>query len=286
MGLAVAAARHRSISPRTGQLSVRWLAESLEAGVIAARVGRDGDRLVAEWSKRARLSVKRDGSDMRFEPHAEADQRDVEKLRRGAVPLLLAHLAGSVPLHASAVAVDGRAVVFVGGSDLGKSTLAAALCDQEGASLLGDDAVVIERRADGFHIIALEESHWLDARSARALGRGDGFSDKLPLAPRRSEAKSAALALIVHLRFSEVVARPRLVPLTGLEAIGGLLAQLTRFLVDDPDVSKRDLASLADLVGRIPVMRLERPRELALLAQTASQVATALKAAACIGEPQ
>jgi hypothetical protein len=267
-------------------LTVRWLAESLEHGAPAARVGRDGARLVAEWTRRARLSVNSDGSDLTFEPHDGADERDVEKLRRGAVRLLLAHLAGSIPLHGSAVAINRRAIVFVGGSDFGKSTLAAALCDHHGASLLGDDAVIIERRSDGFHVVALEESHWLDAASARALGRPDAFADKRPLAPRRSEARSAALALIVHLVFSETETEPRLVPLTGLEAIGGLLSQLTRFVVDDPDVSKRDLASLADLVDRTPVVRLERPRRLALLAQTASEVAAVVEAGASIGEPR
>ena len=256
-------------------MSVRWLAEALDDGTLAARVGRDGDRLVADWTRRARLSVKADGSDLTFEAHPEADPRDVEKLRRGAVRLLLAHLAGSIPLHASAVAVSGRAIVFVGGSDLGKSTLAAALCDHAGASLLSDDAVVIERRADAFHVVAVEESHWLDAASARALGRPDDFGDKVPLVPLRVEGKGAPLALIVHLVFSDTLEEARLVPVVGLEAIAGLLSQLTRFVVDDPKVARRDLAALADVVDQTRVVRLERPRRLELLRQTAAVLATA-----------
>lgn len=260
-------------------MTVRWLAESHDQGTLAARVGRDGDRLVADWIGRARLSVKRDGTDLTFEPRPEADARDVEKLRRGAVRLLLAHLEGKIPLHASAVAIDGRAVVFVGGSNLGKSTLAAALCDYASASLLGDDAVVIERRGDAFHVVALEESHWLDGASAHALGRPDAFSDKVPLVPRRIDVQSAALAMIVHLEFSDTCERPRLVPVVGLDAIAGLLSQLTRFLVDDPAVARRDLAALADLVDRTRVFRLERPRQLDLLRHTAVAVA-----ASAIGE--
>ena len=258
-------------------MSVRWLAESHDNGTLAARVGRVGDRLVADWVRRGRLSAKIDGSDDTFEPHPAADAREVEKLRQGAARLLLAHLRGSIPLHASAVALEGRAIVFVGASNLGKSTLAAAMCDLAGASLLGDDAVVIERRADAFHVVALEESHWLDAASARALGRSNDFGDKVPLEPRRFDVNSAPLAMIAHLSFSEAGEEPRLVPVAGLEAISGLLSQLTRFVVDEPVVARRDLDALADLVGRTRIFRLERPRLHDLLRQTAWLVAAAAK---------
>ncbi len=250
-------------------MTVRWLAECLDHGTVAARVGRDGERLVADWTSRGRLSVKSDGTDLTFDPHPGADAQEVEKLRRGAVKLLLAHLGGSIPLHASAVAIAGSAVVFVGDSNLGKSTLAAAMCEYGGASLLGDDAVIIESRAGGFHVVALEERHWLDGASARALGRPDDFVDKVPLEARRLDVESARAALIVHLAFSDAREDARFVPVVGLDAITGLLAQLTRFVVDDPVVAKRDLAALAELVARTRVVRLERPRRLELLQETA-----------------
>lgn len=257
-------------------MTVQWLAESHDRGKLAARVGRDGDRLVADWVGRGRLSVRRDGGDLQFEPHPDADPRDVDKLRRGAIPLLLAHLRGDVPLHASAVAVDGGAIVFVGGSDLGKSTLAAALCEHSGASLLGDDSVVITRRHDGaFHVLALEERHWLDVAAAGALGRGNDFADKAPLEPRRVSVESAPLRMIVHLAFVDGAEAPRLVRVIGVDAIAGLLAQLTRFLVDDPTVAKRDFAALADLVDSTRVVRLERPRRFDLLRQTTAAIAAA-----------
>lgn len=257
-------------------MSIAWLAEARDDGALAARVGRDGDRMIAEWPQRARLSVGRDGSDVRFEPHPEADATDVAKLRRGAVGLLLAHLRGAIPLHGSAVAIDGRAAVFIGGTGLGKSTLAASVCDLAGASLLGDDAVTVEWIGDHFVVTALEEQHWLDAPAARALGRPSDFGDaKVGLPSLRSDVKQAPLALLVHLAFTDT-GPPRLVPLLGLEAVSGLLAQLTRFVVDEPAVARRDLASLADLVDRTPVVRLDRPRELALLLPTAQLIAAAL----------
>ena len=254
-------------------MSVRWLAERLDDGVLAARVGRDGDRLIAEWPGSARLSVNRDGSDIVFESLPDARENVVEKLRTGVVPLLLAHMRGAIPLHASAVSLGGRAVAFVGASGHGKSTLAATLCDMHGASLLGDDGVVIERSGDHFDVVALGECHWLDADAARALGRPDDFGkDKVPLEPLRTDVARAPLAMIAHLGFLDRKT-PRLVPVLGLDAVTGLLAQLTRFVIDDPEVARHDLAALADLVDRTRIFRLERPRRLDLLGATAALVA-------------
>lgn len=258
-------------------MSVRWLAESVEGGVLSARVGRAGERLVAEWPGRLSLSVERDGSDLVLEPHAAVSAADLAKLRRGAVRLLLAHLAGAIPLHASAVAIDGRAFVFVGASGLGKSTLAAALCDRAGASLLADDAVIIERHGDVYDVLALEDSHWLDHASATALGRATLFEgEKAPVAATRADVPRAPLAMIAHLAFIESLERPRLVPLLGLDAVGGLLSQLTRFVVDEPEVARHDLGLLAELVGRTPVLRLERPRQLDMLRETATLLTDAI----------
>lgn len=48
-------------------------------------------------------------------------------------------------IQASAVALDGRALAFIGAPGSGKSTLALALIDR-GAVLIGDDAITLTRR--------------------------------------------------------------------------------------------------------------------------------------------
>jgi hypothetical protein len=60
------------------------------------------------------------------------------------VAALLLAWRGAVPLHASAVAVDGRAIALAGLSGTGKSSLAAALA-AEGAALVSDDLSVLTR---------------------------------------------------------------------------------------------------------------------------------------------
>ncbi|CAM3208588.1 HPr kinase/phosphorylase C-terminal domain-containing protein [Sphingomonas antarctica] len=57
----------------------------------------------------------------------------------------------SETIHASCIAIDGRAVLIEGRSGSGKSDLALRLIDR-GASLVGDDQVIIRR--DGAHILA------------------------------------------------------------------------------------------------------------------------------------
>ena len=53
-------------------------------------------------------------------------------------------------LHASCVAIDGRGVLLTGASGSGKSDLALRLIDR-GATLVGDDGVVVEARDGRLH---------------------------------------------------------------------------------------------------------------------------------------
>ncbi len=62
----------------------------------------------------------------------------------GRVLPFLVSLRGGFPLHASAVAIEGRAAAFVGGSTAGKSSLAAALV-AAGHHFVADDIAAISR---------------------------------------------------------------------------------------------------------------------------------------------
>jgi hypothetical protein len=69
------------------------------------------------------------------------------RLVSAAVCTLLA-MRGDLVLHASAVAVDGRAVLFCGPTQRGKSTLARVL-GEAGHPVLGEDGVAISLDRDG-----------------------------------------------------------------------------------------------------------------------------------------
>lgn len=105
----------------------------------------------------------------------------------GTVFALLLIYRGLAALHASVVAIDGRAVAFVGDKGAGKSTLAAAF-HRHGYDLGADDILAVELSAPellsqpGFIHMKL----WPDAIAAL----GDDPA-RYPPAPRGSEAHDA-----------------------------------------------------------------------------------------------
>ena len=82
----------------------------------------------------------------------------------GPVLGLLLRLRGTVCLHASAVSIKERGVVFVGPEGTGKSTTAAGFA-QRGHGVLSDDIVALVEREERFHVVPAYPSVnlWPDA---------------------------------------------------------------------------------------------------------------------------
>lgn len=80
------------------------------------------------------------------EPGADPDQLRLYLLGTCMGAILLQRRI--LPLHGSAIAIDGRAYAIVGHSGHGKSTLASALL-QQGYRLLTDDVIPVSRDASG-----------------------------------------------------------------------------------------------------------------------------------------
>ena len=83
-----------------------------------------------------------DGREIIFAPEPAADPADVPGFLLGTVFGILLHQREQVVLHASAVRVNGKAILFCGPSGAGKSTIAAALA-QRGFPLVTDDVCAI-----------------------------------------------------------------------------------------------------------------------------------------------
>jgi hypothetical protein len=273
-------------------MSVRWLATHAENGEVAFRIGSDGDDVIAEWLGLARLVARRDGSASRLEVLPGADVRAVEKIELGSARLLLRQLAGELALHGAAVARGRRAVVLLGRSGDGKSTLAAWLCARAGATLLADDAIAIDETVEDearaphergavprWVVLPAERDHWLDEAARCAVGldapghaaKAAASIGKAPVPAARSCGGAAPLKALVALVFNDVPA-PRWTRLRGVDAIAALVPQSVRFVLDDPAVQRRELDRLARLVESVPVFQLERSRDLAHLDATGALV--------------
>lgn len=90
----------------------------------------------------------REGRRIDVEPAPDADAAEVRTYLLGSGIGLLLHQRGELPLHVSAVVLDGRAWAFTAPSGTGKSTLAAALHLHAGLAVLADDVAVARASGD------------------------------------------------------------------------------------------------------------------------------------------
>ncbi len=208
---------------------LRHLGENAELHVADGRLSRGGGYGTA--SRGARQSLARVGAILRLREH------------------------NRYYVHASAVVNDrGLAYVFVGESGSGKSTLAFALA-REGWTILGDDGVVLEPRADtvlahGWRSRSLISSKLafafpeLRGRESEAIA-GDGRA-RIPVdLPNASHARLGAL---VFIRQSP---HGYLEPCGQSSALTGLIKESPWVLLGD-DSSAVHFEALGRIAGSVP----------------------------------
>jgi hypothetical protein len=112
-----------------------------EAKLVGSMCQISGDELLLSIPNLARFLIK-DGREISFQLEPEGDAADISIVLVGTVFGALLHQRERIVLHASAVRVNGKAVLFCGSSGAGKSTLAAAL-SQRNYPLITDDLCAI-----------------------------------------------------------------------------------------------------------------------------------------------
>jgi hypothetical protein len=112
-------------------------------GKVFYSLGRNRDRAVLRYPGLCDFDGDPKLRDVTVHLHPGADPGLVPVLAAGALLAVHLTLRHELVLHASAVQVNGHAVAFVGRSGMGKSTLAAALCDN-GCPLVADDVLRVE----------------------------------------------------------------------------------------------------------------------------------------------
>lgn len=203
-----------------------------------------------------------------FEISADLSTVEVRALRagpEGLLPILLAGtvsafllaLRGHTALHASAVAIDGTAVAFVGQSGRGKSTLAALLC-VHGAALVTDDVLTIDTEVPVRCTGGATELR-LRAPAAALVPTHAEVRTRRTADERVAYAPSAAPPVPLPLGAIVVPAPSRSDPelvvarLDPSSALFTLLSFPRVYGWRRPDVLERDFGALSHLVNHVPV---------------------------------
>lgn len=209
----------------------------------------------------------RKGRGITVERGPDADLSEESLWLDGSVYSAIASLNGLVPIHASAVAFEGRVFAFSAPAAGGKSTLAAALASH-GLPLFCDDTLVLDL-ADPDRVTCLPGHKRLKLRPDAIALTGATAEEKVSKTVDKYYARPAADDVGVALPLAELIFLED-GPGPAIEAITGA-ERMTRFHDDHQtahlfaaaqqlDRAAR-FAHLHRLASQIKMARLERPRD-------------------------
>jgi hypothetical protein len=104
------------------------------------QMANDSDHII--FVKNAGGFHMKSGRQIVVDPAPEADTDLIRVILTGRAMALLLRQQGWLPLHASGVVIDGRAILFLGPSGAGKSSTAAAL-RARGHTVITDDVAIV-----------------------------------------------------------------------------------------------------------------------------------------------
>ena len=199
----------------------------------------------------------------------------------GPVTGLLLYLHGLTCLHASAIAHRGRALIFVGAAEAGKSTLAAAFA-RRGHKVLSDDVLALERKEarvvarPGLPRVGL----W--PQSVKQLwGNADALPLQVPTWDKRYldlgqsglfQDSTLPVGAVYVLAGRKPGASHRIEPLVGTDAILALIANKYVTRISERDQDRRDFVLLSALAASVPMRRVTRDDALTELNPTCEAI--------------
>ncbi|HEY6663457.1 MAG TPA: hypothetical protein VIZ66_11105, partial [Sphingomicrobium sp.] len=221
----------------------------------------------------------RKGRGITIERGPDADLGEESLWLNGSVYSAIASLNGLVPIHASAVAFEGRVFAFSAPAAGGKSTLAAALAGH-GLPLFCDDTLVLDL-SDPHRVTCLPGHKRLKLRPDAIALTGATAEEKVSKTVDKYYARPAAVDAGVARPLAELIFVDE-GPDLGIEAITGA-ERMIRFQDDHQtahlfaaaqqlDRAAR-FAHLHRLASRIKMARLERPRDRSRFAESVALAA-------------
>jgi len=207
----------------------------------------------------------RKGDGVTVERGPDADVSEESLWLNGSVYAAVASLNGLLPIHASAVAHDGRVFAFSGPAGAGKSTLVAAL-GRHGLPLFCDDTLVLDL-SDPERIVCLPGHKRLKLMPDAIGLTGAMPQEKVSKTVDKHYALPATGEVGVALPLGELIfleegPEPAIMPITGAERLVRLQDDhYTARLFDSARKFDRaaQFAHLARLARQIAMARFVRP---------------------------
>jgi hypothetical protein len=205
------------------------------------------------------------------------DENWEHRIGTTVVPLMLAE-RGDLIVHASAVVTDGRAVLFCGPSERGKSTLALAL-GTLGYPVLSEDGGVVEAEGTGHVVWPGLRGVRVSGDAARAAGDVEAGPDAgrgLRCLPPESQATGPApLGAVVMLE-----ERGKELTIERLKPADALIALVPSLLHSGgTDAIRPAFSRAADLAAQVPIFRASIPDDLSEIGPAASELIGAVSGA-------
>jgi hypothetical protein len=252
--------RWRAARPRV------LLRREVAGGGVGLTVEQDTRSGYRVWAPRhGAWLVAPDGRTVTGAPPAAPRWRWERLVLAQALPLASV-LRGLEVLHASAVALDGRAIAFLGPSGAGKTTLAMHLLAR-GARLVTDDVLAVTaaggsvtaHRGGAVARIDAGAVRAMSAGERAALGRVEARGAKWHVRPPRGPRAVAlgALYVVVPAPAAAGLVIERVRPLDP----GLLLGSAFLPYLDAPERLRRQLDVVAALAADVPLFRLHAPWE-------------------------
>ena len=225
----------------------------------------------------------RPGEGITIHRGADADVSEESLWLNGSVYAAIASMNGLLPIHASAVALDGAVFAFTGPAGAGKSTLAAAL-GQYGLRMFCDDTLVLDL-SDPDRVMCLPGHKRLklrpDAFELTGAAREEKVSqtyDKFYAAPAAGTVDTALP--IAELIFLEEGADPCITGISGSERFVRMQDNhQTSWLFEAANRFNRSeqFTHRARLAQQIGMARFIRPFDANLFAEEVSMAAEYIK---------
>ncbi|MBZ9987463.1 serine kinase [Mesorhizobium sp. BH1-1-5] len=204
----------------------------------------------------------------------------------GPVMALALHQRGLLVLHASAIAVSGESVIFMGDKGAGKSTTAGAMI-RAGHRLLTDDVVALDLSDPNRPMILPGFPQLKLAADAAGAIRLDQAEVRPQVHPQIDKAQhrlrdgfAGEAVPVSRIYVLERGGRAAISPLTGAAALPAIIkfSYVTRFgrQALPGDLAAAHLSQCAQVAGRVGVSRLEVPTGLTRIDEAVAAIETDL----------